>query len=164
MKTRRNPNKPKGFSLIELLIVVTIILIIATIAIPNLSKSKIQANETSAVGSMKALNETAILYSNTYGGFPHALSDLGPAASGTAASSASADLLDSVLSGGVKSGYRFTYSPGATDPAGNVLSYTVTATPVSPGTTGQRSFFTDQSGTIRSSSNGVADASSTPLG
>lgn len=164
MKTRRNPNKRKGFSLIELLIVVTIILIIATIAIPNLSKSKIQANETSAVGSMKALNETAILYSNTYGGFPHSLSDLGPAAGGTAASSAAADLLDSVLAGGVKSGYRFTYSPIATDPAGNVLSYTVTATPVSPGTTGQRSFFTDQSGTIRSSSNGIADASSTPLG
>lgn len=164
MKTRRNPNKRKGFSLIELLIVVTIILIIATIAIPNLSKSKIQANETSAVGSMKALNETAILYSNTYGGFPHALSDLGPAPGGTASSSAAADLLDSVLSGGVKSGYRFTYAPGATDPAGNVLSYSVTATPVSPGTTGQRSFFTDQSGTIRSSSNGVADASSNPLG
>lgn len=164
MKTRRNPNRQRGFSLIELLIVVTIILIIATIAIPNLSKSKIQANETSAVGSMKALNETAILYSNTYGGFPHALSEMGPPPSGTAASSAAADVIDSVLAGGVKSGYRFTYAPGATDPAGNVLSYSVSATPVAPGTTGQRTFFTDQSGTIRSSANGTADATSTPLG
>jgi type IV pilus assembly protein PilA len=163
MKTRRNPNKQKGFSLIELLIVVTIILIIAAIAIPNLGKSKMQANETSAVGSMKALTETAILYSNSYGGFPHALSDLGPAAGGTAASSAAADLIDSVLASGIKSGYRFTYTVGTTDPGGNVVSYTITATPVSPGTTGQRSFFTDQSGTIRASSNGVADVTSAPL-
>ena len=164
MKTRCNRLKSKGFSLIELLIVVTIILIIAAIAIPNLSKSKIQANETSAVGSLKALTETAILYSNSYGGFPHALSDLGPAAGGTAASSAAADLIDTVLAGGVKAGYRFSYTAGAADPAGNVLAYTITATPVSPGTTGQRSFFTDQSGTIRATANGVADATSAPLG
>ena len=82
MKIRHN--KRKGFSLIELLIVVTIILIIAAIAIPNLMRSKIQANETAAVGALKALQESTVLYSNTYGGFPHALSDLGPGAGGTA--------------------------------------------------------------------------------
>ena len=157
-RTRR-----KGFSLIELLIVVTIILIIAAIAIPNLVRNKIQANETSAVGSLRALTESALLYSNTYGGFPHALSDLGPAPGGSAASSASADLIDSVLASGIKSGYRFAYTAGTTDPSGNVLSYTVTATPVSPGSTGQRSFFTDQSGTIRNTSSGNADATSPPL-
>jgi hypothetical protein len=52
----------------------------------------------------------------------------------------------------------------ASDPSGNVLSYTVTASPVAPGSSGQRSFFTDQSGTIRSTSSGTADSSSAPLG
>jgi prepilin-type N-terminal cleavage/methylation domain-containing protein len=159
----RRQSKRKGFSLIELLIVVTIILIIAAIAIPNLMRSKIQANETAAVGALKALTESALLYSNSYGGFPHSLADMGPAASGSPASSAAADLIDSVLAGGVKSGYRFAYAPGSTDPAGNVLTYTITATPVTPGSTGQRSFFTDQSGTMRNTSTGTADSTSTPL-
>ena len=162
MSLRRN--KRKGFSLIELLIVVTIILIIAAIAIPNLVRNKIQANETAAVGALRALTESALLYSNSYGGFPHTLSEMGPVSGGTPASSASADLIDSVLATGVKSGYRFTYVPGTTDPSGNVLGYTITATPVAPGSSGQRSFFTDQSGTIRNTSNGTADATSAPLG
>jgi len=162
MKTRRN--KRKGFSLIELLIVVTIILIIAAIAIPNLMRNKIQANETAAVETMRTLNESVLLYSNSYGGFPHALADMGPGASGTAATSASADLIDSVLAKGVKSGYRFSYAAVATDPSGNVQSYSITATPVSPGSSGQRSFFTDQSGTIRNTSSGTADSTSAPIG
>ena len=158
----RDENR-KGFSLIELLIVVTIILIIAAIAIPNLMRNKISANETSAVGSLKALNEAVLLYSNTYGGFPHQLSDLGPVSGGGAPSSSAADIIDSVLASGVKSGYKFGYTPAASDPSGNVLNYSVTATPVTPGTTGQRSFYTDQSGTIRVSPTGTADSSSSPL-
>jgi type IV pilus assembly protein PilA len=161
MKTRHN--KRKGFSLIELLIVVTIILIIAGIAIPNLMRNKIQANETAAVETLRTLSGSVLLYWNSYGGFPHALSDMGPASGGTAASSASADLIDSVLAGGVKSGYKFTYMPGPADPSGNVLSYSITATPVVAGSTGQRSFFTDQSGTIRNTASGTADSTSAPI-
>src|SRR5258708_25498612 len=133
MKIRHN--KRKGFSLIELLIVVTIILIIAAIAIPNLMRSKIQANETAAVGALKALTEGALLYSNSYGGFPHSLTDLGPAASGTPTSSAASHLIDSVLASRSKEGYKFAYVAGETDPAGGVLSYTMTAPPLMAGST-----------------------------
>jgi type IV pilus assembly protein PilA len=152
----------KGFSLIELLIVVAIILIIAAIAIPNLMKSKIQANEAAAVETLKTLDTSVVMYSTTYGGFPHSIADLGPSTGG-ATTSASADLIDSVLATGVKAGYRYTYAVTSSDPSGNVLSYSITATPVSPGVTGQRSFYTDQSGTIRSTTNGTADSSSTPI-
>jgi len=103
--------KQKGFSLIELLIVVAIILIIAAIAIPNLIRSKMAANEASAVASMRSVNTACVSYSSTYGiGFPTNLSNLGPVAAGTNATSTSADLIDSVLSSGTKSGYSFTYA------------------------------------------------------
>src|ERR1700681_988342 len=101
--------KSRGFSLIELLIVVTIILIISAIAIPNLIKSKIQANETAAVGTLRTLTESTVMYWTTYNGYPHALSDLGPSGGGTNASSAAADLIDSTLASGVKSGYKFAF-------------------------------------------------------
>ena len=153
--------KQKGFSLIELLIVVAIILIIAAIAIPNLLRSRMAANEASAVGSMRTINTAAVTYSTIYNiGYPSALSKLGPAASAT---STTADLIDSVLAGGIKSGYSFSYSAAAADSAGNVNSYALTAVPVSTGTTGQRAFFTNQSGVIRANPSGAADVNSTPI-
>lgn len=152
-----------GFSLIELLIVVTIILIIAAIAIPNLMKSKMTANEAAAVETLRTLNSTAVMYSMTYGGFPHTIADLGPSGGSPNPTSASADLIDSVLATGVKSGYKFGFVVVSADPAGNVLGYSITASPITPGTTGQRSFYTDQSGTIRATSSGTADSTSTPI-
>src|ERR1700686_1601272 len=136
-------NKQKGFSLIELLIVVAIILIIAAIAIPNLLRSKMAANEASCVGSLRTINTSSVAYSTTYGKYPHALTDLAPSATPT---STSADLVDSVLATGIKSGYTLTYTPGA---VGVDQSYTLSAKPTTAGVTGQRGFFTDQTGVIR---------------
>src|SRR5246127_1030119 len=153
-------NKQKGFSLIELLIVVAIILIIAAIAIPNLLRSKIAANQASAVGSLRTLNTACIDYSTSYGQFPSALTNLGPIASGGTASSTSADLIDSVLAGGSKSGSTFVFGAG-----GRNQSYTITATPITPATTGQNMYFTDQSGVIRVDTSGSgATVASTPIG
>jgi type IV pilus assembly protein PilA len=154
--------KQKGFSLIELLIVVAIILIIAAIAIPNLLRAKMAADEASAVGSMRTINTGSTEYSTTYGGYPSALSNLGGPGSGTASAS-SAGLIDAVLAGGTKSGYTFSYTTGATDGNGNVLAYTMTGVPTNPGVTGQRTFFTDQSNVIRGNAAGTANLNSTPL-
>ena len=153
-------NREKGFSLIELLIVVAIILIIAVIAIPNLLRSKIAANQASAVGSLHTLYIACISYSTSYGQFPTALTNLGPISSGGTASSTSADLIDAVLSAGTKSGYTFVYTAGASN-----QSYTITATPISAGSSGQNTYFSDESGVIRvDATGGAANASSSPIG
>ena len=149
----------KGFSLIELLIVVAIILIIAAIAIPNLLRSRMAANEASAVGSLRTINTACVTYSTTYPnvGYPGSLAAMGPAASAT---SASADLVDSVLASGTKSGYTFSFTAGAGTPS---TGYAVAANPISRGTSGQRGFFTDQSGVIRANSTSSATSSDSPL-
>jgi len=161
-------NQQKGFSLIELLIVVAIILIIAAFAVPSFLRSKMAANQASAVGSLRTLNTACIGYSTNYGQFPEALTNLGPMDSGdpgqghgqAAPSSTSADMIDSVLAGGTKSGYTFVYTAGTSN-----QSYTITATPITLATTGQNMYFTDQSGVIRVDTSGSgASASSTPIG
>ena len=156
-------NKQKGFSLIELLIVVAIILIIAAIAIPNLLRAKMAANEASAVASLRTYNTSIVAYSTTYQTVPATgLGQLGPAST---PSSTAADLVDNLLGSAtpVKSGYSFTYTAG-TAQNGIVYSYTIIAVP-SNSSTGQRKFFTDQSGVIRQTTNGsTPSASSTPIG
>ena len=157
----RTKNKQKGFSLIELLLVVAIILIIAAIAIPNLLRSRMAANEASAVGSLRTINTATVGYATTYGiGYPATLASLGPAASAT---STSADLIDSVLSAGVRSGYSFTYSALAASAAGTRDGDTISAAPSNAGVTGQRTFFTDTSGVIRADAVGTANVNSTPI-
>src|ERR1700674_4502138 len=108
--------KQKGFSLIELLIVVAIILIIAAIAIPNLMRSKMAANEASAVATLRTYGTAIVEYSTTYGTDPTTnFSELGPAVT---PSSSSADLVDALLGVAApkKSGYTFTYPPVAATP------------------------------------------------
>ena len=160
--------KQKGFSLIELLIVVAIILIIAAIAIPNLLRSRIAANQASAVGSLRTINTAEITYASTYNtGYSGALSYLGPPAAGQQPTATSAGLLDEVLGGtavpAVKSGYAFNYSPG-TVTQGRIDVYTVTASPSTVGTTGSNFYFTDMSGVIRQNTTGTATVADSPIG
>jgi len=155
MKNAKKHNKKhskRGFSLIELLIVVAIILIIAAIAIPNLLRSRIAANEASAVGSLRTLNTAEITFNTTYPsvGFACSLASLGPPASGSSASSSAAGLIDSNLSAGVKSGYSFhLLSTTCAQANGIATTYDFGAGPVSPGVTGQRYFCTDPTGVIQ---------------
>ncbi len=153
----------KGFSLIELLIVVAIILIIAAIAIPNLLRSRIAANQASAIGSIRVINTAEVTYSSSFGlGFSATLAQLGPPASGPV-SAAAAGLIDSVLAGGAKSGYGFTYSPGLQDPTGRYNGYTLNGDPTTPGSTGTAYYYTDQTHVIRGSLTGPASASDSPV-
>jgi len=161
---------PRGFSLIELLIVVAVILVIAAIAIPNLMRSKAAANQASAVGSLHVMNTAEATYSSTYGGYSPTLGYMGPPTAGTIPVPSAAGLIDSILSGGsaganesTKSGYAFTYSAGVADGSGRIYSYSITAAPVTPGTTGYNYYYTDQIGVIRQNSTAEAGSTDSPL-
>jgi type IV pilus assembly protein PilA len=157
--------KQKGFSLIELLIVVAIILIIAAIAIPNLLRARMAANEASAVGTMRTITTAEVTYSTTYGTGFGTLASLGGAAAtcatATGATSAAACLVDASVAGGTKSGYTIAIPvPAAlgTTAAPNNTFY-ATAVPASAGQTGTSTFCTDQSGVVRKDPTGGAIAS-----
>jgi type IV pilus assembly protein PilA len=163
--------KEKGFSLIELLIVVAIILIIAAIAIPNLIRSRMAANQASAVGSVRTINTAAVEYNSAYGnGFPASLTQIGTTGS-AGVSCDNAEYLDSTLTAAsvktaAKSGYFFVMGAGATAATapngctvpGWVDGYTVSAEPAALGTSGQNSYCSDASGVIRSDPTGTAPA------
>ncbi len=153
------------------------ILIVAAIAIPNLLRAKMAANEASAVGSVRTIETAAISYQATYSnGYPPGIQAMGGNAN---ANCDHADLIDRALASGQKSGYVFTYialpamedsqppdsqqaiANGCTTRGGR--AYTLNADPITRGTTGQRSFFADQSGVIRVSVEGPATADSPPL-
>ena len=146
--------KQKGFSLIELLIVVAIILIIAAIAIPNLLRARIAANESSAVGSLRTMNTAQVTYQTSYPsmGYASSLSQLGPVSGGGDPSSTGAGLIDSVLAGAnfgggvAKSGYLFGVSNSGSSP---FLDYTLSAGPAQYNQTGVKSFCSNSDAVIR---------------
>ena len=151
--------KKNGFSLIELLIVVSIILVIAAIAIPNFLRSRMAANEASAVGSTRTINTAAVTYTTAYPdlGFPATLAAMG-GTSCTVTSSTNACVLDEVLAGGTKAGYTFLWVGDGLVPS---AAYTLTTTPVAVGQTGQRQFCTDSTNIIyyETSGSGCTSAS-----
>ncbi len=169
-----NPNEAqhkgravRGFSLIELLIVVAIILIIAAIAIPNLLRSRMAANESSAVGSLRTINTGNGTFLSVYGhSFAPSLVALGgPTVATPVCTGAGANLIDNILGGAdpsTKSGYTFVYTGSAPDTGDTVCNsdskYTVKATPLTYNGTGTRSFFTDQTGVIRGQDDAGAQA------
>lgn len=138
--------RPRGFSLIELLLIVAVILIIAAITIPNFLESRLRANEASAVDFMRVIYSSVVTYSMTYPavGYPPRLLTLGGAEPCTA-SATTACLLDDVLSQGSKGGYTFVWTGDGAIPSTN---FTLTATPQVAGASGRRQFCTDQRGLI----------------
>jgi len=139
----------KGFSLIELLIVVAIILVITAIALPNLLKSRMAAHEASAVNSIRTYTSANVAYSALCPavGYPATLADLGP---GGGSCAGGANLVDPILGSAAptKAGYAFTYTPTSGDGATNT-NYKMNGNPVAPGVTGQRYFFCNETGVIR---------------
>jgi type IV pilus assembly protein PilA len=136
-----NRRQRRGFSLIELLIVIAIILVIITIAVPKYQKTQIFVRETAAMKAIQTIHTMEIQYQSQYGRFAVSLAELGPPASG-APSPAAADLIGNDLANSVKQGYKFTV-------AGVPGGYTINANPVVYGSDGSRTFYSDQTMVIR---------------
>ncbi|MFH0839365.1 MAG: prepilin-type N-terminal cleavage/methylation domain-containing protein [Candidatus Omnitrophota bacterium] len=134
----------KGFTLVELMIVVAIISLLVAIAIPNLLRTRISANEAAAIANVRTLSTACESYraQQTPPTYAAALTDL---------SGATPPYIDSALGSGTRQGYTYTY-------AGTADAYTCTAAPVTPNVTGVRTFFVDQEGVIR-----LDDASGAPI-
>ena len=147
---QRNVNA--GYSLIEVLIALALVLILAAMAVPSYLAARARANEASAAASVRAIMSAENLYRNTYGVFTQ-LPDLG-----------AEYLTDALLASGQKSGYIFDATPGTGSAAG--LEFSIQATPqlsIGPSATGERTYYGDQSAVVRFSLTAVADSTSPPI-
>lgn len=156
MSGNRAKKRVRGFSLIELLIVIAIILIILAIAVPKLGSARMQAQEMAAIREIQTIHTAQTQYMSQFGKYATTLAELGPPASGGPGPQA-ADLIPSSLSSGDKGGYTFTMTQ---TPSG----YQINANPKVYNSTGRRTFYSDQGMTIHQNwSNEPATPSSPEL-
>lgn len=142
-RVREHRNRERGFTLMELLIVIAIILIILSIALPQMSKSQMHARETAAIEEMQTINKVQVQYYSQFGQYATSLTQLGPpTAAGAAEGPQAAGLIPASLANGSASGYNFTITATPT-------GYAVSAVPKAFGSTGRRTFYTDQTGIVR---------------
>lgn len=144
----------RGFSLIELLIVIAIILILITVAVPQYQKAQIMAREMAASKAVQTVQTVEVMYQSQYGHFAQSLRELGPPDSG-ASSAAAAGLISGALASGTVGGYKFTLT-------GTADTYTIAASPVAYGSSGNKSFYLDQTGILRASDGPEPATASSP--
>lgn len=137
----RMRDRRQGFSLIELLIVIAIILIIAAIAVPKLDKARMHTQEMAAIRQIGTVHQAQTQYYSQFGKYAKSLTELGPPSGGEAGPEG-ADLIPGDLAKGEKTGYRFTVQAVEG-------GYTVSAVPVTYGSTGRRTFYSDQTLVVR---------------
>jgi type IV pilus assembly protein PilA len=160
-RNRQHGKRQSGFSLIELLIVISVILLIAGISIPSLIQSRMRGNEASAVGSLRQMATSSLAFQVQCSdvGYESTLTLLGPGGGDCASG---ANLLDSVLGGSAspqKAGYAFTFTGDGQTPS---IAFTISADPIS-GYSGTRHFFIDQSGVVRENDTATATIADQPI-
>jgi len=143
MTTRRR--SLTGFTLVEIMVVIAVIIVIASIGVPGIMRQRVNANEAAAVAALKTLSAASVTYRATHSSYPGSLTDL--------YDPEEAQYIDSTLASGTRQGYNFTLS-------GDEDGFNATAIPAKPNITGTRYFMIDFYGVIRSSNSGPADENS----